>query len=214
MGDGVAMIDSADFASRKRRMAARRRRILACDECSANDPGITAAVAGYGSVVSPVALVGQAPAPKCVGARPFTEGSGKLIDAALEAVDLSPDRVFITNAVHCHLPDHRPPTAREIATHLPHLRDELDIVSPSLVIGLGKHAEKALRSIYPGAVELRWPFTTPSARQAQRLEAAGAPLLLFAPHPNRIRQWEPANKPMYVRRLASALAWAWRCCAP
>lgn len=173
---------------------------MACDRCRADDPDVTAAVPGEGSPVAPVVLVGQAPAPKCIGVGPFTGGSGELIDAALGAAGRDRSEVFITNAVHCFLPNHRPPRAGEIDTHLPHLRGELEIVSPRLVIGMGRSAEKALRSLYPGAVEWSPRRRTP--------RPSGPPLLLFVKHPNRIRQWERAEEPAYVRRLATAIRWA------
>ena len=66
---------------------------------------------------------------------------------------------------------------------------------------MGKPAEKALRLIYPGAVE--W---TPRRRPPQSL----LPVLLYMKHPNRIRQWERAAEPEYVRRLATAIRWAFR----
>jgi DNA polymerase len=149
-----------------------------------------------------VVLVGSDPAPKCVdAAEPFTGGSGRLIDNALSQARRTRADVFITNAVHCFLPD-PPPTRQQIENHLPHLRGELEIVSPRLVIGMGKSAEKALRLIYPGAVE--W---APRRRPPQ---SPGPPLLFFVKHPNRIRQWERAVEPEYVRRLAAAIRWAFR----
>jgi DNA polymerase len=147
-------------------------------------------------------LVGSDPAPKCVDAdEPFTGGSGDLIDDALHAARRDRDDVFITNAVHCFLPD-PPPTRQQIDNHLPHLAGELEVIAPCLVIGMGRPAEKALRSIYPGAVE--W---TPRRRPPQ---SPRLPVVLFVKHPNRIRQWEPAEKPEYVRRLAAAIRWAFR----
>ena len=88
-----------------------RRRELAitieqCRKCDGmNEPGITEAAPGFGSIRSPVVIVGQSLCEKCMGTKvPFTGGSGRLIDASLRIAGLDKPDIFITNVVHCHPP--------------------------------------------------------------------------------------------------------------
>lgn len=68
-----------------------------------NEPGRTESAPGYGSLVSAVVLVGQSLCKKCMESRiPFTGGSGRYIDQALDLAGREKSEVFTTNLVHCH----------------------------------------------------------------------------------------------------------------
>ncbi len=109
--------------------------------------------------------------------------------------------------VHCHPPGDRKSLPDEIKNCTPYPHRELEIVHPSLIIGLGLDAKAALRSAYPEARELPWPFTVPLDHGA---EATASPDLLFAPHPSSIR-WKPKDiREEYVTSLARALEWGFR----
>ena len=91
-----------------------RRRELAvtieqCHKCPGmNEPGKTEAAPGFGSIRSPVVIVGQSLCEKCMDTKvPFTGGSGRLIDDSLKAANLDKPEIFITNVVHCHPPNNR-----------------------------------------------------------------------------------------------------------
>ena len=75
-----------------------------------NVPGETQSAPGFGTVCSPVVIVGQSLCgkPYMDSQIPFTGGSGKLIDEALDNVDKDKSDVFTTNVVHCHPPGNRP----------------------------------------------------------------------------------------------------------
>lgn len=79
-------------------------RISTCRQCPGmNVPGVTASAPGYGSPDAPVAIVGQSLCRKCMESGiPFTGGSGRYIDRALELADLKKSDLFISNVVHCH----------------------------------------------------------------------------------------------------------------
>jgi uracil-DNA glycosylase family 4 len=188
-----------------------RRRELAitieqCHKCKdLNEPGRTEAAPGFGSIRSPVVIVGQSLCEKCMDTKvPFTGGSGRLIDDSLKAANLDKPDIFITNVVHCHPPNNRKSLQLEIDNCKPYLVDELDIISPKLVIGLGNDARVTLLSEYRDVNPLSWqPFSAPTAT------GSNDPHFLFAPHPSWIlRQHSDSLERQYVAGLASALRWS------
>jgi uracil-DNA glycosylase family 4 len=98
-------------------------------------------VPGEGSATADVVLVGEAPgASEDRSGRPFVGSAGKLLDRLLEEAGLQRDDVFITNVVKARPPGNRDPKADEVAHHLPWLEAQLEILSPRLLVPLGRHA--------------------------------------------------------------------------
>jgi DNA polymerase len=63
----------------------------------------------------------------------------------LAAVDRSRrSDVFITNVLKCRPPGNRNPEPQELARCLPYLRRQIELVSPGLIVALGKFAAQAL----------------------------------------------------------------------
>lgn len=202
---GVMVTDA-----RQRRKAALDRRIKACRKCvdpdRLNEPGVTESAPGFGSIDSPVAIVGEALCRACMEAQePFLGGSGRVLDRCYQRAGVAKVDLFITNSIHCHPPGDRDPRAHESANCLPFLRTELrDIVAPRLVIGVGKFAKAALVQVYPAARELSWPFRLP---RPHRDDQPGEPYLLFPPHPYYMMTRDPVLREQYERGLARAIAW-------
>jgi DNA polymerase len=190
-------------------MTALAAQITACRRCKGmNKPGKTQAAPGYGSVRSPVVIVGQSLCRPCMKTQiPFTGGSGLILERAFGLAGVAKDDIFITNVVHCHPPKNRESLPHWIKNCSPYLHSELEIVGPRLVIGLGKDAEAALRAFYPPeAGVLEWPFAAPRATRS-----TAAPCLLFAKHPSWIkRQHDASLEKEYVNSLADALKWGFR----
>lgn len=167
-----------------------------------NQPGVTASAPGYGSAHAPVAIVGQSLCRKCMESGiPFTGGSGSYIDDALEMAGRMKREMFITNVVHCHPVDDRRSRPYEIANCLHFFHEELDVVEPRLIIGLGRDAQDALSARYPNARHLAWPFVKPRARRP------GATYLLFPQHPGSLRFKKTVQRLYYSPSLAQAIAW-------
>ena len=98
-------------------------------------------VPGEGSATAKVMLVGEAPGAKeDESGRPFVGGAGKLLDRLLEEAGLERADVFITNVVKARPPGNRDPKADEVAHHLPWLEAQLEILSPRVLVPLGRHA--------------------------------------------------------------------------
>lgn len=192
------------MSGRKRqRMNLLADQIADCRDCDGmNEPGKTESAPGYGSVDSPVAIVGQSLCRRCMETKiPFTGGSGTYIDTALKLADKKKSEIFITNVVHCH-PLNDAPSKQEWIDSCHHfLRDELAIVQPMLVIGLGGDAEDELKKLYRNGQKLPWPFVQPRKYQP------GTTYLLFPEHPGSLR-WKPTqDRQFWSPNLASAISW-------
>jgi len=72
--------------------------------------------------------------------RPFVGRAGQLLDELLAEAGLARDEVFITNVVKARPPGNRDPTRAEVAHWMPVLEAQLALVSPQLIVPLGRHA--------------------------------------------------------------------------
>lgn len=189
--------------TRRRQLDLIAERISACRQCPGmNEPKVTASAPGYGSAHAPVAIVGQSLCRKCMESGiPFTGGSGMYLDQALEIADREKRDLFITNVVHCHPVDDRKSRPYEIDNCRPFLHEELDVVGPRLIIGLGEDAEKVLSARYPDARHLSWPFVKP------RTVKSDVTYLLFPEHPGSLRFKKTADRAYYAPSLARAITW-------
>jgi uracil-DNA glycosylase len=196
---------------RQRRKAALDLKIKACRKCRhpdrLNEPSVTESAPGFGSLYSPVAIVGEALCRACMEKQePFYGGSGRVLDRCFARAGVAKSDLFISNSIHCHPPRDRNPYPHESENCLPYLRAELqEIVLPRLVIGVGKFAKASLLRIYPVARELNWPFRIPRTRGT---ESPDSPYLLFPPHPYWIMTRPLDVRDDYERSLARALQWA------
>jgi DNA polymerase len=202
---------TADLRARQRRKARLDVRIETCQRCgpTMNVPGETQSAPGFGSLCSPVVIVGQSLCGKpCMDSQiPFTGGSGKLLDEALAIVGKDKSDVFTTNLVHCH-PDRNQRSLPEwIKNCTPYLHRELEIIQPRLIIGLGKDAQAALQARYPETEPLSW--------ERQRLRSKGFLDLWFGPHPSHVlKPWvqerNPGIRGRYVASLVRVIRWGFR----
>lgn len=190
--------------TRRRQLKLIAERISACRACPGmNEPGVTASAHGFGSADAPVAIVGQSLCRKCMESGiPFTGGSGRYIDDALQIAGREKRDLFITNVVHCHPPSDRPSHQHEIDNCRGFLHGELDVVKPRLIIGLGADAKAELLSRYPDRLCLPWPFVRP------RIYREGVTYLLFPEHPGSLRFKKAADRVYYSPSLARAIKWS------
>lgn len=102
----------------------------------------TNAVPGEGSPAAEIVFVGEGPGRnEDEQGIPFCGASGKLLDELLASINLSRQEVFITNIVKCRPPNNRDPLPdeKEICTNN-YLKKQLTLISPKLIITLGRHA--------------------------------------------------------------------------
>lgn len=107
-------------------------------------------VPGEGDPDAEVMFIGEAPGAKeDQTGTPFVGAAGRFLDAMLNSIELSRERVFITSIVKFRPPENRDPTPQEISESLPLLRRQIEIIQPQLIVLLGRHA---MNVFLPGAV--------------------------------------------------------------
>ena len=111
-------------------------------------------VPGEGKQPSLAMIVGEAPGKDEVReGRPFVGRSGGLLTSALQAVGISRDECYITNAVK-EIPltedgKIRKPTEGEIVEWRPILQGEIESTAPAAILVLGRSAQWALMPYIP-----------------------------------------------------------------
>lgn len=122
-----------------------------CTRCKLSRLGRSKVVFGVGHPNADLMFVGEGPGfDEDQRGVPFVGRAGQLLTKMIEAIDLRRDDVYIANVVKCRPPENRNPEPDEIATCEPFLFRQIEIVSPKVVVALGKFAAQTLlRSTAP-----------------------------------------------------------------
>lgn len=192
---------------RLRQMVAVREEVLACTQCEHLIPGIKHKVFGVGNVSSSIVLVGEAPGEdEDACGFPFVGKAGKMLDQLLYLAGLRRDRIFICNALKCRAwkegsggkPSNRTPRDDEIRACRPFLGQQLRIIQPKVVVGMGNVALSTLRGV---------PLKDARITQARGMtESSGTAWYLWTFHPSYInhRGDDPAIIDEVVNHLKRA----------
>jgi uracil-DNA glycosylase len=122
-----------------------KQRVRDCTACKLR-AGCMQTVFGVGDEKADWLFVGEGPgADEDALGEPFVGQAGKLLDSMLMAIKLKRGKnVYIANIVKCRPPGNRTPEAEEIATCLPYLHRQIQLIQPKLIVALGKVASNAL----------------------------------------------------------------------
>ena len=139
-----------------------RHRVLTCQKCEPLVKARTQVVFGVGDANAQLLFVGEAPgADEDVQGEPFVGKAGQLLTRIIQTMGLSRETVFIANILKCR-PDtpgqssgNRKPTPSEMATCLPYLLEQIDIVQPRVIVALGATAVEGLFGKSEGITRLR-----------------------------------------------------------
>ena len=102
-------------------------------------------VFGDGNINSKIMIIGEGPgAQEDAEGKPFVGRAGKLLDKMLASINLNRSKVYISNVVNYRPPANRSPTEMEIERYLPYLTKHIEIISPKILLLLGKTALNAL----------------------------------------------------------------------
>jgi DNA polymerase len=111
-----------------------------CSKCK----GIGKPVPGEGPDDARIVLVGMAPGKKeSETGRPFVGRSGTFLDKMLEKAGINRDEVYITSPVK-YYPGDRNLRKEEISHGASHLKKQIDIIEPEIIVLMGAVAAKAL----------------------------------------------------------------------
>jgi DNA polymerase len=138
---------SDSFSPLPESLEAFEREICACQKCPLGKTR-TKFVFGDGSPQARIVFVGEAPGrEEDQTGIPFVGRAGKLLDQMLAEVNLDRRQVYICNTLKCRPPGNRDPEQSERATCRPYLRGQLSLISPDIIVCLGKHAALELLGV-------------------------------------------------------------------
>jgi uracil-DNA glycosylase family 4 len=147
--------------------AALRERALVCVKCPNLAASRKTVVFGVGSIDAQLMFVGEAPgADEDEQGEPFVGKAGQLLTKILQTAGLSRSDVYIANILKCR-PDtpgqsagNRKPTPAEMATCIPYLHEQIDLIRPKVLIALGATAVEGLLGKTIGITKLRGNWQT------------------------------------------------------
>ena len=121
--------------------------IHSCTLCSLSEKR-TNAVPGEGSRAADIMFIGEGPGfYEDRDGRPFVGPAGHFLDELLASIDLSRQDVYITNMVKCRPPNNRDPLPGEIRACQPYLDSQIDLISPKVIVTLGRFS---FGKLFPG----------------------------------------------------------------
>ena len=147
--------------------AALRERALACVKCPHLASSRKNVAFGVGSIDAQLMFVGEAPgADEDEQGEPFVGKAGQLLTKIIQATGLSRADVYIANILKCR-PDtpgqtagNRKPTSDEMATCIPYLHEQIDLIRPKVIVALGATAVEGLLGKTLGITKLRGTWKT------------------------------------------------------
>jgi len=101
----------------------------------------TQAVFGHGNANSEIVFIGEAPGKnEDLRGIPFVGTAGKFLEEMLFSVGRKREDIYITNIVKYRPPNNRDPESQEKEDCNEWLINELKIISPKLIVFLGRHS--------------------------------------------------------------------------
>jgi uracil-DNA glycosylase len=147
--------------------AALRERVMVCVKCAHLASSRKNVVFGVGNIDAQLMFVGEAPgADEDAQGEPFVGRAGELLTKIIQAMGLQRSDVYIANILKCR-PDtpgqsagNRKPTTDEMATCIPYLHEQIDLIRPKVLVALGATAVEGLLGKTMGIMKLRGNWQT------------------------------------------------------
>jgi DNA polymerase len=129
--------------------------VRGCVSCALHSARIQTVFArGNGS--SGLCFVGEGPgADEDEQGFPFVGAAGQLLDRMIVAMGLSRDDVYVCNIVKCRPPNNRKPEPSEVEACSGYLKQQLELLSPQVIVALGATAVAGLLGSSEGITRLR-----------------------------------------------------------
>lgn len=165
--------------------------IVSCTRCPLHLTR-TRAICGEGSRRARILMIAQAPGVvEDRQGRMFVGPSGKIFDELLAEAGLSRSDIYMTNLVKCYLPKNRRPRQDEINACSIHLKEEISLLNPQIIVPLGFYAARYILKLLDS--------DTPQGREAfkdfyGRLFLLGGYRIFPLPHPSCLLH-APSHKP-------------------
>jgi len=166
-GEAPALDSRPSTLDKVAAFAALRERALACVKCAHLASSRKNVVFGVGSIDAQLMFVGEAPgADEDEQGEPFVGKAGQLLTKIIQATGLGRADVYIANILKCR-PDtpgqsagNRKPTSDEMATCIPYLHEQIDLIRPKVIVALGATAVDGLLGKTLGITKLRGTWKT------------------------------------------------------
>ena len=130
-------------------------RICTCTKCALGATR-TQFVFGVGNPKATLMLIGEAPgADEDAQGEPFVGRAGQLLNKILEAIHFKRSDVYICNILKCRPPNNRKPTPEESELCKPHLKKQIELVKPKVILCLGLTAAENLLGTRESMAKLR-----------------------------------------------------------
>ena len=128
-----------------------KKQILSCTRCPNLVASRTQVVYGVGNPFAELLFVGEAPGEEeDLRGEPFIGRAGQLLTKIIGAMEYTRDDIFIANILKCRpdMPEgvsgNRKPKPAEMATCLPWLTQQIDLIKPKVIVALGLTAVEGL----------------------------------------------------------------------
>lgn len=96
-------------------------------------------VFGEGNPKASLMFIGEAPgSEEDIQGRPFVGEAGQILNRLINKMGFKREEVYIANIVKCRPPSNRDPEEDEIRTCFPFLKRQIEIISPSIIVSLGR----------------------------------------------------------------------------
>jgi uracil-DNA glycosylase len=129
--------------------------VTGCTRCGLH-AGRTQTVFARGTPRSGLCFVGEGPgADEDAQGFPFVGKAGQLLDRMIAAMGFDRDDVYVANIVKCRPPNNRKPEPEEMATCMPYLAEQLELVNPEVIVALGATAVQGLLGTSEGITRMR-----------------------------------------------------------
>ena len=129
-----------------------------CQRCKLSK-GRTHIVFGEGNPDAALMFIGEAPGrEEDIQARPFVGDAGKLLTRLIEKMGLGREDVYIGNILKCRPPFNRDPEEEEIRTCFPFIERQVTLISPKVIVSLGRISAHALTGTKIPITRLRGRF--------------------------------------------------------
>lgn len=118
------------------------RQVAECTMCPLHT-GIHHKVPGQGDKTTPLMFIGEGPGQvEDEEGLAFVGPAGQLLTRMLAAIDIPRDKVYICNIVKCRPPNNRVPLPEEAEACKLHLRMQVALIRPKVIVLLGSTAAK------------------------------------------------------------------------
>jgi DNA polymerase len=135
--------------------ALRARHDAECPHCTIADAH-TRTVFGEGDPDAALMFIGEAPGEEeDRTGRPFVGRAGRKLDEMITAMGMQREDVYIANILKSRPPNNRAPQPGEVVRCSPYLADQIRIIRPTVIVGLGGPATKWLLRTTEGITRLR-----------------------------------------------------------